>query len=128
MNGFISNVKGSQLKMSLSVCRFFGNNVIFSPVFKNIVIIINPAFVNDINISPVTGSDIISSDRERFLLNGPMAPSSKFQWAIQKINGSYQKPNGPFFTCIFVETRCCMLRRAKNTPTRSFVSRTVNRK
>jgi hypothetical protein len=25
-------------------------------------------------------------------------------------------------------TRCCMLRRAKNTPTRSFVSRTVNRK
>jgi hypothetical protein len=26
------------------------------------------------------------------------------------------------------KTRCCMLRRAKNTPTRSFVSRTVNRK
>ena len=26
------------------------------------------------------------------------------------------------------ETRCCTLRRAKNTPTRSFVSRTVNRK
>ena len=40
------------------------------------------------------------SDRERFLLNGPMVPSSKFQWAIQKINGPYE-PNGPFFTCIF---------------------------
>ena len=41
------------------------------------------------------------SDSERFLLNGPMAPSSKFQWAIQKINGPYHKANGPFFTCIF---------------------------
>ena len=42
-----------------------------------------------------------SSDRERFLLNGPMAPSSKFQWAIQKINEPYHIPNGPFLTCIF---------------------------
>jgi hypothetical protein len=37
-------------------------------------------------------------DNERVLLNGPMAPSSKFQWAIQKINGPYHKPNGLFFT------------------------------
>jgi hypothetical protein len=29
------------------------------------------------------------SDKERFLLNGPMAPSSKFQWAIQKIKYIY---------------------------------------
>jgi hypothetical protein len=27
---------------------------------------------------------------------------------------------------IYYTTRCCMLRRAKNTPIRSFVSRTVN--
>jgi hypothetical protein len=47
------------------------------------------------------------SDRERFLLNGPMAPSSKFQWAIQKINGPYHKPNGPFFTCIFRFWKLC---------------------
>jgi hypothetical protein len=45
------------------------------------------------------------SDRERFLLNGPMVPSSKFQWAIQKINGPYE-PNGPFFTCIFRWKKC----------------------
>ena len=44
---------------------------------------------------------LFSSDRERFLLNGSMAPSSKFQWTIQKINGPHHKPNGPFFTCIF---------------------------
>jgi len=42
-----------------------------------------------------------------FLLNGPMAPSSKFQWAIQKINGPYHKPNGPFFTCIFRWKKVC---------------------
>ena len=35
-----------------------------------------------------------------FLLNGPMAPSTKFQWVIQKMNGPYHKPNGSFFTCI----------------------------
>ena len=29
---------------------------------------------------------------------------------------------------LILTTRCCTLRRAKNTPTRSFVSRTVNRK
>jgi len=41
-----------------------------------------------------------------------------------------------FFVCVLYNkvhmgwgtTRCCTLRRAKNTPTRSFVSRTVNRK
>ena len=34
-----------------------------------------------------------NSDGERFLLkNGPMAPSSKFQWAIQKINGHFINP------------------------------------
>ena len=32
------------------------------------------------------------------------------------------------FESILEITRCCTLRRAKNTPTRSFVSRTVNRK
>ena len=47
------------------------------------------------------------SDRERFLLNGPMAPSSKFQWAIQKINGPFHKPNGPSFTCIFRFWKLC---------------------
>jgi hypothetical protein len=36
-----------------------------------------------------------------------MAPSSKFQWAIQKINGPYHKPNGPFFTCIFRFWKLC---------------------
>ena len=30
--------------------------------------------------------------------------------------------------CRIRPTRCCTLHRAKNTPTRSFVSRTVNRK
>jgi hypothetical protein len=33
-----------------------------------------------------------------------------------------------FFPPSKVNTRCCTLRRAKNTPTCSFVSRTVNRK
>jgi len=37
-----------------------------------------------------------------------------------------------YFICIkgfnAQTTRCCTLRRVKNTPTRSFVSRTVNRK
>jgi hypothetical protein len=31
-------------------------------------------------------------------------------------------------SCDWCKTRCCTLRRAKNTPTHSFVSRTVNRK
>jgi hypothetical protein len=46
------------------------------------------------------------SDRERFLLNGPMAPSSKFQWAIQKMNGPYHKPNGHSLHAFFVEKVC----------------------
>ena len=32
------------------------------------------------------------------------------------------------FTIVRLKTRCCTLRRVKNTPIRSFVSRTVNRK
>ena len=46
------------------------------------------------------------SDRERFLLNGPMAPSSKFQWAIQKINGPYHKPNGHSLHAYFSFESC----------------------
>ena len=40
------------------------------------------------------------SDRERFLLNGPMALPQNF-------NGPYLKPNGPFFTCIFRFWKLC---------------------
>ena len=56
--------------------------------------------------------------------------SSKSQWFLKGIP--------MVFKCVFPYsvvmagsvngTRCCTLRRAKNTPTHSFVSRTVNRK
>jgi hypothetical protein len=44
----------------INISPVFGNAFIISPVFENTIIIISPVFVNDINISPVTGSDIIS--------------------------------------------------------------------
>ena len=41
------------------------------------------------------------SDRERFLLNGPMAPSSKFQWAILYMHFSVLKVVQPMIVSVF---------------------------
>ena len=41
--------------------------------------------------------------------------------------GKVQKKRANTYIIVY-KTRCCTLRHAKNTPTHSFVSRTVNRK